>query len=276
MKTLIVPISGGKDSQVCLSLAKIYCSNKKTIQLVCVHQNTGFDHSKTYRQMELMEKFYDVKIEHTKSKFKTGMLDFLAVAKYFPNSSARGCTERLKQEPFAKWLIAKKFTPENSEIWFGMRSDESKIRNDKYGALTDNDKFTLGEVGTFYADGWRKKQRLCEIPCRLPIVTWTQEEVFSYIKAENAPLNALYAAGHHRVGCYPCLLSRKFEWQAASRDPEGRIHLAKMIALQEQWAQEGNPRKFIKVHRVWDVKKFLEDGGKDLPEAEGECGWCSI
>lgn len=126
-KTIIVPVSGGKDSQVVLSLAL-----KTGAPIVCVHQNTGFDHPDTYAQLKNMEEFYGVTIEHTISD---GMLPFLKKAGYFPNSAARGCTQQLKQKPFAKWLIDKQFSADNSVIWFGMRSDESRDRTDKYGGL---------------------------------------------------------------------------------------------------------------------------------------------
>lgn len=267
MKTIIVPVSGGKDSQVVLSLAL-----KDGRPIVCVHQNTGYDHPDTYAQIEAIEKFYGVSVEHTHNKWG-GMFGFLEHAGYFPNSAARGCTQRLKQEPFANWLIAKGFTAENSEIWFGMRSDESATRANKYGALTPDDDFTLGDIAAFYSE--KKREHLGRISCRLPIVSWNTEDVFAYLRNENAPLNALYSRGHHRVGCYPCLLSRKSEWQAAGKDPAGREHIQKMIALEDKWKAEGNPRKFIKVHRVWDVRDFLD--GKEVRElANEECGYCSI
>jgi 3'-phosphoadenosine 5'-phosphosulfate sulfotransferase (PAPS reductase)/FAD synthetase len=266
-KTIIVPVSGGKDSQVCLSLAL-----KTGRPLVCVHQNTGFDHPDTYAQLKEMEEFYGVMIEHTVSE---GMLPFLKKSGYFPNSAARGCTQRLKQWPFAKWLIDKKFTAENSEIWFGMRSDESRDRSDKYGGITDDDEFTLADVGKFYSQNKRFASTIGLIPVKLPIVEWNTEQIFDHIKNESAPLNPLYGRGHSRVGCYPCLLARKSEWKAAGQDPAGRQHIESMIALEDQWKAEGNPRKFIKVHRVWDVRDFL--AGNDVRELfNEECGYCSI
>ncbi|TXH19658.1 MAG: hypothetical protein E6R03_00285 [Hyphomicrobiaceae bacterium] len=266
---IIVPVSGGKDSQVVLSLA-LSAGHKP----VCVHQNTGYDHPATYQQLLDMEQFYGVKIEHTHDKYG-GMFGFLEHAKYFPNSSARGCTQRLKQEPFANWLIAKGYTAENCEIWFGMRADESANRADKYGMLMSDDVFTLGDISAFYREA--KRAGIGQITCRLPIVDWGTEKVFAHLMAEGAPINLLYSKGHHRVGCYPCLLARKAEWQAAAKDPIGVEHLKKLISLEDKWVSTGNPRKYIKVHRAWNVRDFLAGTTADLFDInDQECGYCSI
>lgn len=268
MKIIIVPVSGGKDSQVVLSLA-LSAGHKP----VCVHQDTGYDHPATYQQLTDMEAFYGVKIERTHDKYG-GMFGFLEHAMYFPNNAARGCTQRLKQEPFAEWLTAKGYTAENSEIWFGMRTDESANRANKYGTLMPDDVFTLGDISAFYREA--KRAGIGQITCRLPIVDWGTEKVFAHLRSEGAPLNALYSKGHHRVGCYPCLLARKAEWQAAAKDPVGVKHLKKLIALEDKWASTRNPRKYIKVHRVWDVRNFLTGPAIHLVETGEECGYCSI
>lgn len=274
MKTLIVPVSGGKDSQVVLSLA--LQEIKRTGQpLVCVHQNTGFDHPDTYKTMEDMEKFYGVTIEQTVNKFG-GMFGFLENGGYFPASNARGCTSSLKQEPFKEWLIAKKFNKDNCEIWFGMRADESAARSNKYGGRTASEQMDLMDVSEFYGSNKQLRETLGKIPTFLPLLDWTTEEVFEHIKEEGAPLNPLYGRGHSRVGCYPCLLSRKSEWVTAGKDETGIKHIKGLIALEDKWKAEGNPRKLIKVHPVWDVRKFLTDP-VDQPElTQAQCGWCSI
>lgn len=266
---IIVPVSGGKDSQVVLSLAK-----SAGHKLVCVHQDTGYDHPATYQHLIDMEEFYGVKIERTHNKHG-GMFGFLEHARYFPNSAARGCTQRLKQEPFAEWITEKGYTAENSEIWFGMRSGESANRADKYGTLTHDDVFTLGDISKFYVES--KRRIIGQIPCRMPIVDWDTDKVFSHLMAEGAPINPLYSKGHHRVGCYPCLLARKAEWQLAAKDPVGVEHLKKLIDLEDKWVSTGNPRKYIKVHRAWNVRDFLTGTTADLFDTnDQECGYCSI
>ena len=59
MKTTIVPISGGKDSQVVLSIALARVPRE---QIVCVHQDTGFDHPLTYKHVEEIERFTSMKL----------------------------------------------------------------------------------------------------------------------------------------------------------------------------------------------------------------------
>ena len=268
---IIVPVSGGKDSQVVLALAIENYSKK---DIVCIHQNTGFDHPDTYQQLIDMSAFYGVEIKHTVSKYKD-MFGFLEKAKYFPNSAARGCTQRLKQEPFAKWLKDCGFNKDNSLILFGMRSDESSARNTKYGSINQEDTFSLGNISAFYSN--KNNSVIGDICCKLPIVTWTTENVFDFLIASGAPINPLYIKGHHRVGCYPCLLARKSEWELAGADPIGKLHIERLIALEDMWKKEKNPRKFIKVHRNWDVRKFINGNPDDVVEdVDHECGYCSI
>jgi hypothetical protein len=71
----------------------------------------------------------------------------------------------------------------------------------------------------------------------------------------------------------------KAEWRAAGKDKFGRQMIEHHLALEEKWRKEGNPRKYIKVHPVWDVKDFLTDDSTPVDENEDDnsvCGWCSI
>ena len=79
--TYIVPVSGGKDSQVCLAWALDYVPKK---QLRVVHQNTGYDHPLTYKHLRYIAKRYGVKIEHTYSDKYEDIFDFIRKDRFFP------------------------------------------------------------------------------------------------------------------------------------------------------------------------------------------------
>jgi 3'-phosphoadenosine 5'-phosphosulfate sulfotransferase (PAPS reductase)/FAD synthetase len=281
MNYLIVPVSGGKDSQVCLSLAKARVALTGQI-LVAVHQNTNFDHPLTYEHLRVMSEFYEVEISHTYSTKYKGILDFVEQSGYFPSSVARGCTSSLKQAPFAEWLLREGYTSNNSVIWFGMRTEESIDRATKYAEIKETIECKLSDISEFYAKG--KKKSLGEIPCLLPIVSWNTATVFQYLRDTGAPINLLYEKGHSRVGCYPCILTKKAEWVLAGKDATGREHIQGLVALEDKFAlpggsigRNGLPRKLIKIHKKWDVRKFLTTEGEQLPElTTAECGYCSI
>ncbi len=88
-QTIVVPVSGGKDSQLCLALALDTFPKEK---IRAVHQSTGYDHPLTYDHLDWMESFYDIKIEYTKSDKYTDIFDLIEKQGYFPNNVARSCT----------------------------------------------------------------------------------------------------------------------------------------------------------------------------------------
>jgi 3'-phosphoadenosine 5'-phosphosulfate sulfotransferase (PAPS reductase)/FAD synthetase len=44
-----------------------------------------------------------------------------------------------------------------------------------------------------------------------PILRWSKEEVFSFLRMRDVPPNPLYALGYERVGCFPCIHANKGE-----------------------------------------------------------------
>ena len=91
---------------------------------------------------------------------------------------------------------------------------------------------------------------------RLPILDWTEEDVFEFLAGEENPL---YAAGFKRVGCFPCLMGGdKDKEKAFSFDDFGK-------------------NQYIQVKKVSDqIHKniFTSKGGQSR---NGEqCGICSI
>lgn len=267
MAKIIVPVSGGKDSQLVLQRA---LQEHGKDNVIAVHQSTGYDHPITNKHLKDMEKFYGVTIHITHSEKYDDIFDLIEKIGYFPSSVAKACTSRLKQQPFAAWLRANNYCSEDYVIWMGMRKDESAARGRKYGAWNEDIEITLSDFSSEY-----KHKDFSNIKVRLPIVELLESEVFDEILQAGAPLNPLYSKGHKRVGCYPCLLARKSEWELAAKDVVGRENIQKLIDIEDKFHAEQNPRKLIKIHPTRDIKKLLADGTIDDDDS-AECGWCSI
>lgn len=268
MKTYVVPVSGGKDSQ---AVTRWALENHDKSELRFVHQYTGYDHPLTYEHLKYMEQRYGISIEFTKSAKYSDVFDFIEKAGYFPGSLARGCTSELKQYPFGIWLRENDLLrPDACCVYMGMRSDEGRDRQRKYGGLSDDDVFYLNELSSKYNNDFR------HVEIRLPIVTWTYDEVMFYLQVNDDKVNDLYAKGHKRVGCYPCLLSNNHDWELASQDPVGREHIRRLIEIEDKFVRDKNPRKLIKIHPTRNVRALYEKGQKCDPVDDTQCGWCSI
>jgi len=269
-ETIIVPVSGGKDSQLCLALALEQFPKEK---LRVVHQSTGYDHPLTYKHLDWMEEFYGIKIEYTQSDKYKDVFDLIEKQQYFPNNVARSCTGELKQVPFGKWLVANDFLKENScLIWMGMRANESSARSTKYGDLNNEDVFSLSDLSGKYGKKFKN------VSVSLPIVSFTEEQVFAELAKRGHKVNELYAKGAARVGCFPCLLAKKADWEMAAKDETGREHIQKLIELEDRFtADSTNTRKLIKIHQTRDVRHLLATGSfSDKVDDSSSCGWCSI
>lgn len=67
---------------------------------------------------------------------------------------------------------------------------------------------------------------------RLPIIDWTDDEVFDFIRGEQNPL---YDQGFKRVGCFPCLASGDaWKIKAFTHDDFGRSQLIAVQKVEQQ------------------------------------------
>jgi 3'-phosphoadenosine 5'-phosphosulfate sulfotransferase (PAPS reductase)/FAD synthetase len=193
----VVGISGGKDSTAVL-LWMIYHSGISKDKIICTFSDTGNEHEWTYAHVEKVSKEI-----HPVTTLKPDR-DFYELAfhkKRFPSTKARFCTQFLKIEPteaFMERLIYEGYSVVSVS---GVRANESADRK----GLPEWD----------YAG-----YRIAYIQWR-PIIRWTIEDVLAIHAKYDFPLNPLYAAGAQRVGCYPCIMSRKSEIRTiALRFPE--------------------------------------------------------
>jgi 3'-phosphoadenosine 5'-phosphosulfate sulfotransferase (PAPS reductase)/FAD synthetase len=206
---ILVPISGGKDSQAAAKLARETYPNRRVRGLFC---DTRFEHPWTYAHVDKIARLYDIEIV----KVSAGsVVEQCAKHKRFPGGGSRFCTKELKMIPtkkYTKWLaesqgsrIASKrhgISGSKSggfEVWYGMRSDESTEREKRYIGKVCDDLYAphevlphnypqyLGELGVMF---------------RLAILDWSRQDVIDFVGWEN--LNPLYHHGFDRVGCFPC------------------------------------------------------------------------
>ena len=125
----------------------------------------------------------------------------------FPSTKTRFCTQELKIYPVLRQVVEPLLAEHDAVIqWMGVRRDESKARAN----LPQRDV----EFGTW---GPEPKGNLIY----RPILDWTAEEVFAFHRRHGVKWNPLYELGMKRVGCFPCIHSRKKEIGAiVQRFPE--------------------------------------------------------
>jgi 3'-phosphoadenosine 5'-phosphosulfate sulfotransferase (PAPS reductase)/FAD synthetase len=116
-----------------------------------------------------------------------------------PSSQAQFCTEETKLKPIAEWLETVRGDSEPI-MYTGIRAGESERRS------------KMPE---------REYAKLYDCYTERPLLRWSEEQVFAMLEKHGVPANPLYSAGQARVGCYPCIHSRK-----------------EQLATMEDWAWE--------------------------------------
>lgn len=247
---IVVPISGGKDSQACLKLARQQYQGNQVLGLFC---DTRFEHPLTYAHVDNLEGRYGVRIE----KICAGSVeDKVRKYKRFPGGGARHCTDELKITPSKKFYVWLAETlGRGFEVWYGMRAAESSERKVRYQYVASEDSYPPHEVLSKYPKKLFKKG----VTFRLPIIDWSTDQVFQFLGDE---ANPLYAAGFDRVGCFPCLAGgdgskiRAFEF-----DETGMAHLSVVKSIEQDCG--------ISVFRAKIGKEWEESQG-------GGCSFCAI
>lgn len=181
-----VGVSGGKDSGAVL-LWMVHKSGIPTSQIRASFCDTQWEHEWTYEQVEILSsKVHPIETIRGPEGFRE-----LVVRKgIFPSAKRRFCTEFLKIRPTQDHLSKLKAEYSSVVAVSGVRANESDDRS----KLEEWD-----YSGTLLCNSWR------------PLLTWTVEDVIAIHEEFGIPMNKLYAAGCERVGCLPCIMSRKKE-----------------------------------------------------------------
>jgi len=192
---IVVPISGGKDSQACMKLAMHRYHTDNILGLFC---DTKFEHPKTYDHIKKVEDLYQIKIYTVSAG---SVPEKVIEHNRFPGYKARHCTSELKIRPSKEWYQDLALQNGPFEVWYGIRVGESRNRENKYKHRTNKELILPHE---FMPDKYPKKMANSGIMFRLPIIDWSIKEVMYFLDGEHNPL---YDEGFNRVGCFPCLAS---------------------------------------------------------------------
>ncbi|WP_456473025.1 phosphoadenosine phosphosulfate reductase domain-containing protein [Methanocaldococcus sp.] len=216
-KPVMVAFSGGKDSLATLILTLKALG--KNIDVVFI--DTGLEFEETLKNVEEVEKYYNIKIIRLKGE------DFWEKVKEYgiPSRDDRWCSKICKLEPL------KKFIEENYKddvlAFVGIRKYES---------------FSRAKKRMIYRNTYIKKQINA-----LPIYHWSSLHVWIYLLKENAPYNKLYEKGFDRIGCFICPAMEMGEMDKIKKEfPELWIkwenilkEYAKKNNLGEEWIKKG-------------------------------------
>jgi 3'-phosphoadenosine 5'-phosphosulfate sulfotransferase (PAPS reductase)/FAD synthetase len=207
----IASISGGKDSAA-MALHLI----EQDIDFTSIFFDTGWENPLVYEYLrgeltdkigpiielqppmpklterqEEMSKKYEDRLGHT-----SGMIRWTIKKGMFPSRLRRFCTQQLKIAALKKYIK----TVDMGVNCVGIRAAESAARA----------KMPERELST-------------SLDCMVwrPLINWSKQDVIDIHHRHNLLPNPLYLMGAERVGCWPCIFSRKSEVRfIAETDPD--------------------------------------------------------
>ena len=190
-KKIFVSISGGKDSDVMKHIVDIAFNELReegiNVDYNLIAFNTSNDTAETYKHLKQHHKMTKENIISPEVGFYQWIVD---KKNYFtPTRFVRNCCSTYKEGQLTK-IMGKK---EDTLTFLGMRSPESVKRKDYDFDLNEAQK----KIG--------KKPNVPENWLRfLPIVKWTDAEVWLYILNRKMKYNDMYNKGFNRIGCFIC------------------------------------------------------------------------
>lgn len=197
---LIVTTSGGKDSDVCLTLAQ-----RAGIRFEVMHNHTTADAPETvYHVRETFRGLEEqgIKCAVNMPRYKgqpVTMWSLIPQKMMPPTRIVRYCCEVLKERSGAGRMITTGVRwAESTKRQMRAAIETASKKKENRILLNDNDDRRLFETCTL------KAKRICN-----PIIDWTDCDVWDYIESEQIQTNPLYQCGFHRVGCIGCPMERR-------------------------------------------------------------------
>lgn len=237
-----VGFSGGKDSQVVLELCKL-----AGVKHTAYHNVTTNDSAITIRFIR--QKYPEVRFIVPKESYFR-MIEH----KGLPTMFRRWCCERYKERIGAGNVVVT-----------GVRAEESKkrseypeitkyVRNTSHGKEVNLDKMRDNE---FQCVGGRDKFLI------YPILRWTSEDVWTFIKDRGLPINPCYEK-YRRVGCVFCPFSpARYIRDYITTHP--KQYQALLHSIEKYLERSGNKSEFESAEDVfaWWLSKDTKKAWKD-------------
>lgn len=252
---ILVPFSGGKDSQATLLYVCEKYGSKNVIAVFC---DTKWEHDITYNHIKYVVDKIGCQFVNLLSEKYDGFVDLAKKKKRMPSLKARFCTTELKVIPMIDYILS---LQDNVLIFQGIRADESESRSqmseqctffkyyfqpyqtntmivEKYTSmkkklsLVQRNKLEKAQARLLLGKEdpkfhtYRKKDVFAF--CKLyaddidrPFFNSTANEVIYFSLNRDYVINPLYFLGFSRVGCFPCILATKNEiWLIICNHPE--------------------------------------------------------
>jgi len=177
-KKVAVSFSGGKDSLVALDLAYRVGIRK------AVFCDTSVEFDETKEFVKHVEKFYCIDVDTVRAP-----VTFFEIIKHagLPSRVLRWCCDVFKFGPLSNYAVQ-----ENLHGFVtGLRKKESSKRSN----YEDSDKNPLVPVTQIN-----------------PILSWTDQDIWEYIRTNRLPVNPLYEH-FKRIGCWCCPFRTDNDWK---------------------------------------------------------------
>lgn len=235
-----IGVSGGKDSTALLLWA-VHESGYDPNSLDVTFCNTHNEHQITYDYIQMLsEKVWPITILEP----ELGFFELAKKKKRFPSAKARFCTIELKVKPTLRHIQALHEQGNEIRLHTGIRAGESFDRSKMVERGVDD-------------KTWLEVYR--------PLLRWSLSDVWAIHEKYNIPKNPLYGLGCERVGCLPCVMSKKKEIARIaefSPDTIARIRRAE----DESIGPTGNRASFFmnKVPKRFRTKDCIQKNGKKI------------